>query len=149
MAFKKKRYFPKKDRKEDRTGKDGTLYDSKFEKEFHELVLPDAKFHCKDSKVSYSIPHTYEPDFIYEKDGKTFLVETKGRFRDSTEARKYLFIREHLPENTELVFVLVKPNTPFPFAKVRKDGTKQTHEEWLDKNKFRHWIGSLFSADEL
>lgn len=127
----------------------GTGYDSFFEKHIHENVIPNARFHNKDDKVSYIVPHTYEPDFVMEKDGKTFYVETKGRFRDSTEARKYLFVREHLPDNSELVFVWEKSNTPFPFARKRKDGSKATHEEWATKNGFRNWVQTNFREEVL
>lgn len=124
-------------------------YDSKLEQHIHENIIPHARFHDKNDKVSYVVPHTYEPDFVLEKDGKTYLIESKGRFRDSTEARKYIFVREHLPENTELVFVWEKTKTIFPFAKRRKDGTKATHEEWADKNGFRHWVKDEFTEESL
>lgn len=140
----KKRYFKKKENK-----LKGTPYDSMFEKEIHENLLEDARFHCKSDKISYSVPHTYEPDFVLEHEGTTYFIETKGRFRDSSEARKYLFIRENLPENSELIFIWEKPGVAFPFAKKRKNGTKATHEEWADKNKFRNWPRSLFKRESL
>lgn len=144
MARFKKRYFPKKE-----NVLKGTPYDSLFERELHNGVLSEARFHDKADYVSYSVPHTYEPDFVLEKEGITYYIETKGRFRDSTEARKYIFIRENLKPNQELVFVWNKANTPFPFAKKRKDGTKATHEEWADKNGFRHWPQTLFKVEVL
>lgn len=140
----KKRYFKKKE-----ASLKGTGYDSYLEKHVHQNLLPNARFHDKGDKVSYTISHTYEPDFVVEKDGKLFFVETKGRFRDSTEARKYIFIRDFLPENAELVFVWEKAGTVFPFAKKRKDGTKATHEEWADKNGFRNWVQTNFREDKL
>jgi len=120
-----------------------------LEKNLHEKFFKEARFHCKEDKVSYIVPHTYEPDFVLEKDGKTFYVETKGRFRDSTEARKYIFIRDHLPENSELIFIWEKHNTPFPFSKRRKDGTRATHTEWADKNGFRNWPQEFFKIEDL
>lgn len=140
----KKRYFKKKENL-----LKGTPYDSMFEKNLHETILKDARFHCKEDKVSYIVPHTYEPDFVIEEDGKTFFIETKGRFRDSTEARKYTFIRDYLPPNSELVFIWERSNVPFPFAKKRKDGTKATHEEWAIKNKFRNWERTVFKKEML
>ncbi|WHS68285.1 hypothetical protein [Salmonella phage PKM.Hi.22.6] len=140
----KKRYYKKKE-----GSLKGTGYDSFLEKHVHENIIPNARFHDKGDKVSYTVSHTYEPDFVLEKDGKTYLVETKGRFRDSNEARKYIFIREFLPENTELVFVWEKSNTIFPFAKKRKDGTKATHEEWAIKNGFRNWVQTSFTEEVL
>lgn len=140
----KKRWFAK--RKEILKG---TGYDSILEKKLHETVLKEARFHDKADRVNYTVPHYYEPDFVYEKDGKKFLVESKGRFRDSAEARKYLFIKEVLPADTELVFVMEKANTKFPFARKRKDGTWMTHEEWLTKSDIRYWIQDDFSIDKL
>jgi hypothetical protein len=65
------------------------------------------------------------------------LIEAKGRFMDSSEAAKYVWIRKKLPEGTELVFLFMKPNCAMPHAKKRKDGTRRTHAEWADKNNFR------------
>lgn len=127
----------------------GTGYDSIFEKQMHETVLSDCRFHLKEDKVEYSIVHTYEPDFVYEKDGKVFLIETKGRFRDSAEASKYIWIRKVLPENTELIFIWERSGTAFPFSRKRKDGTRATHKEWADKNGFRNWDRLSFKLDLL
>lgn len=140
----KKRYFKKRDNLIK-----GTPYDSLFEKEMHETVLKDASFHNKEDKISYTVPHTYEPDFVLRDENKTFYIETKGRFRDSNEARKYIFIRDNLPPDSELVFVWERSNVPFPFAKKRKDGTKATHEEWANKNKFRNWERTIFKKELL
>ena len=140
----KKRYAPKKDNLIK-----GTPYDSLFEKQIHERLLQDARFHDKSDRVDYQVPHYYEPDFVLEKEGKVFYIETKGRFRDSSEARKYIFVRENLPEGAELVFIWEKANTVFPFAKKRKDGTKATHGEWADKNGFRNWVQTEFTVEKL
>lgn len=122
-----------------------TPYDSLFEKKMHETVLKECDFHNKEHLVPYTIQHNYEPDFVYQKDGKTFLIETKGRFRDNVEAAKYKWIREALnPEHTEIIFVWEKAETRFPFAKRRKDGTYLTHSEWADKEGFRNWNQSDF-----
>lgn len=140
----RRRYRPKK---EDLLK--GTGYDSLLEKNLHESVLKEARFHAKEDKIDYIVSHTYEPDFVIEKGSKKFLIETKGRFQDNSEARKYLFIREVLGEETELVFVWQKSGTRFPFARKRKDGTYQTQEEWANKNNFRHWVADNFSVDYL
>ncbi|QBJ00575.1 endonuclease [Vibrio phage vB_VpP_BA6] len=105
--------------------------DSKFEQELKDGVLKDFDF--QHGKIPYAIPHTYRPDFVKDN----LIIEAKGRFRDSAEARKYLFIRDALEENQELVFLFYNPQTPMPFAKKRKDGTKQTHAEWAERNNFK------------
>lgn len=127
----------------------GTPYDSLLEKRLHETTLSDASFHCKDDFVSYTVPHTYEPDFTIEKNGKKYYIETKGRFQDSSEARKYLFIREHLQNNSELVFVFEKATTRFPFAKKRKDGTYRLQTEWAKEKGFRFWTKDNFNLEYL
>ena len=109
-----------------------TKYDSNFERDCHKGCLSNTKYHPED-RIEYFIFHRYEPDF---KRGKT-LIECKGRFRDSHEARKYLYIRDYLPEGFQLVFVFQNHNTPMPRARKRKDGTKFTMGEWASKNGFK------------
>jgi len=125
-------------------------YDSKLEYRLHQTALQDAEHHPpKSDLIPYSIDHTYEYDFRFNHDSKLYLLETKGRFRDSSESRKYLYIRNHLKDwhvfqdspcnDVELVFIFEKASTPMPFSKKRKDGTKQTHGEWATRNGFR-WL---------
>jgi len=109
----------------------------------HENVLSDWEFHT--NKVSYIIKHTYEPDFIREIEGKTILLEAKGRFWDHAEYSKYIWIKKVLDDkDTELVFLFANPSSPMPQAKRRKDGTKRSHGEWASANGFR-W----FSVDSM
>ncbi|AUR99118.1 endonuclease I [Vibrio phage 1.262.O._10N.286.51.A9] len=105
--------------------------DSKWEGKLKDTIFKDYEHHP--DKIAYTIPHTYEPDF---KRGN-ILIECKGRFRDSAEARKYLHVRDALDDGYELIFVFYNPNTPMPFAKKRKDGTKFTHSQWAEKHGFR------------
>lgn len=121
-------------------------YDSKFEKKVDE-TFPDLEFHPSD-RISYTVPHKYEPDFKIIKD-KTYFIESKGRFRTSTEASKYKYVRESLDSTQEIIFLFMKPNTPMPNAKKRKDGTKQTQEEWATKNNFRYFYIENFNTEEL
>lgn len=127
----------------------GTGYDSLFEKNMHETVLKDCLFHPKDFTVSYFTKHLYHPDFVHFSGDKTYLLETKGRFRDNTEAAKYRWVRDCLPENTEIIFIWDKALTKFPFAKKRKDGTYMTHEEWANKEGFRNWDQTVFTTELL
>lgn len=140
----RKRYRPRKE-----SEIKGTPYDSLLEKRLHETKLSDCLFHEKEYEVKYSVPHTYEPDFIYVNGDITYYIETKGRFTDSAEARKYVFIRDYLPPNSQLVFVWDKTNTAFPFSRRRKDGTRMNNEEWADKHGFRHWDQYTFTLDLL
>lgn len=114
--------------------------DSKWEGKLRDTVLKDTVYHP--NKIDYRVKHTYSPDFMVVrgdmyKDNIVTYIEAKGRFRDSTEASKYKWIRESLPAGTELVFLFHSPHKPMPHAKTRKDGTKQTHAEWAERNGFR------------
>ena len=135
----KKRYFAKKDK--------GLLkgYDSLLEQNLHQNELADYGHHP--DKVNYVVGHTYEPDFVHE-DYKNILIEVKGRFRDPQEAAKYRHIRDCNPDK-EIIFIFQKPETPMPFAKIRKKcGTKNTHGEWATKNKFRWFTRETFPGVE-
>jgi hypothetical protein len=112
-------------------------YDSVFEHTLHTGILKSWIFHP--DKVSYHVPHTYEPDFKKTVGENTVLLECKGRFRDRAEATKYIYIRESLYDHEELVFLFYDSYTAMPNAKRRMDGTKQTHREWAARNKFRYY----------
>lgn len=140
-----KRYRPKKERM-----LTGTPYDSLLEKNLHETKLSACRFHDKNDNVSYIVPHTYHPDFVFEHEGMTYLIETKGRFTEPAEARKYLYIREALDETKfELVFVWQKKGTRFPYARKRLNGTYMSQEEWSDNHGFRHWTQDEFELRKL
>jgi hypothetical protein len=120
-----------------------STYDSNWEFELHSGLLKNWKHH-KAELVSYTITHTYEPDFVRRVKGKTILLEAKGRFWDYSEYNKYIWINKVLDSNTELVFLFANPAAPMPQAKRRKDGTKRSHGEWASANGFR-W----YSEDSL
>jgi len=118
-------------------------YDSKLEYDLHNNELKDLDYHPSE-RIHYAIPHFYEPDFLYQGSLKTILVEVKGRFRDSAEARKYIYVRESFTkeEDTkqkELIFLFQDGNKPMPNAKRRKDGSRNTHRAWAEKNGFRYY----------
>ena len=140
----KKRYFAKRPKNLPKG------YDSKLEHRLHTTCLKGTQHHVpKEDRVPYFVEHTYEPDFIFTHYSKMYVIECKGRFRDSTESAKYKWIRDHLEDwkffqdsscnEIELVLLFEKSATPMPFAKTRKDGTKATHGEWATKNGFR-WL---------
>lgn len=117
-------------------------YDSNWEYELHSGILDGWEHHV--DKVEYTVEHKYEPDFVRVIKGKKILLEAKGRFWDSAEYSKYVWIAKALPDDIELVFLFANPNAPMPQAKVRKDGTKRSHAEWAEANNFR-W----FSEDSI
>lgn len=123
-----KRRYSKKGK---HTVRNGITYDSKMEADLHEGALKDCLFHSVEHKVPYVIQHTYEPDYVYEHEGKTYIIESKGWFRPG-DIQKYKAIIGQLPENYEMVFVLYHRDKPMSKV-VRKDGTKRTMEEVIEK----------------
>lgn len=120
-------------------------YDSIWEYVLHDTLLKDWDHHT--DKVEYTVKHFYEPDFTRTLQDKQILLESKGRFWDYAEYSKYKWVRNNLPENTELVFLFADPTAPMPGSKIRKDGTKRSHGEWAAANKFR-WFTEHTLPDE-
>jgi len=87
--------------------------DSKWEGELSEGVLSGCEF--KPDKIPYVSSHNYHPDF---KTGDIY-IEAKGRFEDSAEAKKYIWVRDSLDLHEELVFLFYNPKTPMPRANFR------------------------------
>ena len=110
-------------------------YDSAWEFDMHQTILKDWKHHW--DVVNYVVKHKYEPDFVKKIEGKTILLEAKGRFWDYQEYNKYVWIRKSLQPNQELIFLFSSPSSPMPQAKRRKDGTKRSHAEWAEANDFK------------
>ena len=110
-------------------------YHSRWEYDLHQKELKNWEHHR--GLVEYSIQHKYHPDFIKVIDNKIIYLEAKGRFWDYPEYSKYKWVREYLPEDCELVFLFSDPYAAMPAAKKRKDGTKRSHAEWAERNKFR------------
>ena len=111
-----------------------SAYDSTFEYELHTGILDKWSHHPH--TVNYVVEHKYYPDFVKKIDGKTILLEAKGRFWDYAEFNKYVWIKKALPKDVELVFLFANPSAPMPQAKRRKDGTKRSHGEWATANGF-------------
>lgn len=105
--------------------------DSKWEGELRDGVLSKCDYHP--APIPYTVEHKYKPDFAIGN----YIIEAKGRFQESSEAAKYIWVRKQLPEDKELIFLFYNPNNRMPNAKKRKDGTYYNHAEWADKNGFR------------
>lgn len=122
----------------------GYAEDSKFEEELRYGLFKNLEYHPK--KINYTIAHTYEPDWVIRRQCKdeckcsyNIYIEAKGAFRESSELQKYTNIRDQLPDGDELVFLFQKPNAPIYFKAKRKDGTKMSHAQWCDKNRFLYF----------
>lgn len=118
-----------------------------MEYKLHIDVLSSYVFHP--DRLSYTVAKTYEPDFSKTIDGITYLIEAKGVWWNSEEASKYKHIRSQMPDNYRLVFIFKNPDTKVLWAKKRKDGTKQTHAQWCDKNKFVYFSIDNFDEEEM
>ena len=100
---------------------------SKFRSTFEEDVSKILKeFNYEPFTIPYTISRSYRPDFV-DVSG-LYLIECKGYFRDG-DTKKYTSIRDSLPEEQELIFVLMQPN-----KRIRK-GAKMTMAQWCDKEK--------------
>ena len=99
---------------------------SGFENDVSKQLQPYG-FSYEPWQIDYKIERKYTPDFVYERGGRTYLIECKGYFR-SGDTQKYRSIAKCIPETHELIFVLMKPN-----QKVSKN-TKNTMAQWCDKN---------------
>jgi len=116
-------------------------YRSGFEQDFHKRYPALAYEPVKITYERHST-HTYTPDFV-SASGK-FLIELKGRFRTTAEARKYLYIVRSLwltfdisKGDRELCFIFMNPKVAMPGARRRKDGTKLSHGEWAERHGFK------------
>ncbi len=124
--------------------------DSKFEDTLSKGLLKGWAHH--EVTVRYEVPatkHKYTPDFTKTINGIEYFIESKGRFRTLKEAQKYIHVRNSLKEHQRLVFLLYGKNKPMPHAKKRKDGTRQTHEEWLTKNGFQFFYNDKDSLKQI
>ena len=74
-------------------------YDSKWEAALHKRLLDSWDLHTQE--VPYIVEHKYNPDFVKVIDGKTILIEAKGRFWDYQEYNKYIWIKKALPKDYE------------------------------------------------
>ena len=94
---------------------------STFEEDVAKILQ---EFNYEPFTIPYTISRSYRPDFV-DASG-LYLIECKGYFRDG-DTKKYTSIRDSLPKEQELIFVLMQPN-----KKIRK-GAKMTMSEWCDK----------------
>lgn len=107
---------------------------------FERTIAADLKrakvpFEYEPCKIPYTITHTYTPDFVIRDN---VYIETKGFFRDSSEARKYKAIKEQNPD-LDLRFVFMYPDRRIP-------GQKTTYAAWADRHGFP-WAGGCIPKE--
>lgn len=110
-----------------------------------ELALKNEMRSCewKPPSIKYKLPKTYNPDAAFGD----ILIEIKGRFRTSDEARKYVYARDSLPPWRDIVFVFANPKLKMPNAKRRKNGTYNTHGEWAERHGFTYYTPDSIPDD--
>lgn len=112
---------------------------SVFEERLCKEHLKNWTFHPA-FKVKYTIEHEYNPDFCKEIDGQLVVLEAKGIFDTCATARKYLYIRDVLESmGHRFVFLFHTPENKLPWARPRKDGTRQTMAEWAERHGFEYY----------
>ncbi|UUC20518.1 hypothetical protein NOV18_08570 [Pseudomonas asiatica] len=95
--------------------------------------LKDLEYEPKSHKVKYVIEHTYQPDWVDAHNDRIFF-EAKGVIPTLADAAKYRAVSKH--NDVHFVFILQERDVICPFARPRKDGTRMTHEEWVEKEGF-------------
>ena len=81
----------------------------------------------EDTKLKYTVEHTYNPDFTI---GKNKFIETKGRFLSADRA-KHLHIREQHPE-VEIYFLFGNADNTLTKS------SKTTYAAWCEKYGFKY-----------
>jgi len=81
----------------------------------------------EDTKLKYTVEHTYNPDFTI---GKNKFIETKGRFLSADRA-KHLHIREQHPE-VEIYFLFGNADNTLTKS------SKTTYAAWCERYGFAY-----------
>ncbi|NQZ74693.1 MAG: hypothetical protein HRT61_01060 [Ekhidna sp.] len=112
--------------------KDG--YDSGYEADVHKNT-PKIDYHKAD-KLSYTVSHTYEPDFSWPTSdtGKPLLVETKGD-PHRWDRKAFLEMYEQWSDTYEIKLLFQK-EVKLPNCK------KLTNVEWAKKNGIDYAVGT-------
>lgn len=123
-------------------------FKSTLETELKAGVLCQFDYEPAGSKVTYSVPHTYNPDFVHPSQ-PNILIEVKGWFiKGQVDAAKYVAIARDNPDK-EIIFLFSNPQKKaYAGCRQRADGTYMTLAEWCYKQKFLFFTKDDF-PDEL
>lgn len=105
-------------------------------------IVGKAEYEPKDHNIEYLVPCKYQPDWVSPQNPNIFL-EYKGVIQSADDARKYRLVREQTGKT--IIFVFQCRNIELPFQKPRKDGTRQTQEEWCNKHGFDYTYGDEYN----
>jgi predicted nuclease of restriction endonuclease-like RecB superfamily len=103
---------------------------SKFEKQLNaQLKKLGVPFAYESTKIPYSIPQVYIPDFVLSYKGKTIYIEAKCYFRAS-DRRKHLQVQQEHPE-LDIRFVFVADNKLHSKSNTR-------YSQWCERHNFKY-----------
>lgn len=110
-------------------------YKSKYEKDVAKAFKEaEIKFVYEPEVIPFVQPEKsrkYTPDFEINVGGKTFLIETKGKFT-ADDRHKMLWVRDQNPKK-RIVLLFMNSN-----VKLRKN-SKTTYSDWARKNNFEFY----------
>jgi len=111
-------------------------YKSTLEYKVAKEILTEYEYEPIGTRVAYSIPHEYVPDFIH-RNQPDILIEVKGYMvKGHSDCQKYISVQRDNP-NKELIFIFSDPyKRAYPQCRVRKDGSVLTLAEWCKGNNF-------------
>lgn len=115
-------------------------YRSKLEEKVaKQLEAAEVTFDYEGTKLKYAVPARtgqYTPDFHLHGNGKTIIIEAKGRFghrgsdeKAAAERQKMAMIKEQYPD-LDIRFVFHNANLPI------YKGSKTTYAKWADSHGF-------------
>ena len=140
-TYRKKRAYCSK---EDLEVRKGSIYKSTLEAKVAKECLQECLYEPVGSRIKYTVPHEYRPDFIHPNQ-PDILLEVKGyMIKGSVDCLKYVSIARDNPDK-ELIFIFSDPNKrAYPGVRMRKDGTYLSLGEWAQKNLLLY-----FSTDSI
>lgn len=101
----------------------------------NDLLPKGASVEYESEKFSYTIQHTYTPDYVIRlKDGRLIYIEAKGNGRqfDNNVRQKMIAVKKQYPD-MDLRIVFYSDGKIGP---KRKDGSFLKQSDWAKKNNF-------------
>jgi hypothetical protein len=126
-------------------------YEDKFksglERSLSSSCLAEYTYEPAGSNVTYSVPHTYHPDFIHPN-SPCILIEAKAYFiKGFDDCSKFKAIARDNPDK-ELVFLFSDPSKKaYPGVRKRADGTYMSLGEWCFQNKILYFSPDTFPQE--
>ena len=122
-------------------------FKSSLERSLASSCLSEYVYEPPGSTISYTVPHTYHPDFIHPN-SPHILIEAKGwMVKGQADIAKYLSIVRDNPHK-ELVFLFSNPNKKaYSGCRTRADGSFMTLGDWCFKSKILYFTEDTFPQE--